>query len=87
MRQPDIDSTTTTILGQTTTLGPCFSCHHDSWFPQHPELIAACASDGLVYQNGIAAVGQNGSHAIFILSNAREQALRDFFLVTQANCP
>jgi hypothetical protein len=87
MTQPDIDAATSAVVTQTTTVGPCYSCHHNDWFPQHPELIAACASDGLVYDDGIAPYGQNGTHALFVLSSSREQALRDFFVATQANCP
>ena len=87
MAQPDIDTANQAVMNQTTTEGPCYSCHASGWFPQHPELIAACASDGLVYEDGIAPYGQNGSHALFVLSSSREQALRDFFLATQANCP
>jgi hypothetical protein len=89
MRQSDIDNTNTAVLGQTTTEGPCFSCHASGWFPQHPELIASCASNGLVFNDGIETFGQsdNGTHPQFILSTSRELALRDFFLATQANCP
>jgi hypothetical protein len=89
MRQPDIDATNAVVLNQTTTEGPCYSCHSSGWFPQHPELIAECASNGLVFYDGIGAYGQqsNGTHPQYIMSTSRKQALRDFFLATQANCP
>src|SRR5690242_12834633 len=61
MTQPNIDSVTQALINQTTTEGPCYSCHNSGWFPQHPELIAACASDGLVYDDGVETYAVNGS--------------------------
>ena len=96
MTQTDFDATAVSVGNQTTTEGACYSCHATlvdrldlGWFRAHPDFIAVCASDGLVFYDGIGAYGQqnNANHPQYIMSTSREQALRDFFLATQANCP
>src|SRR5215831_12360762 len=86
MTLTDFDATAASAVQQSTQQGPCYSCHSLDlyWFQTHPQFIAACATDQLVYDDGIGAFGQSGgSHPQYILSQSRELALRDFFVLTQ----
>jgi hypothetical protein len=91
MTQADFDATAASVELQNTTEGPCYSCHSMGldWFRNHPQLIAACAQNQLVYFDGIAAFGNaaGGGHPQFIVSTSRDQALHDFFDRTRSNCP